>query len=145
MNGGRPGRRVAVWAVDLLDRWRGRGGDAMTAGGEPAPGDWLLTGTDRHGRPVRLVVKLDALARDDQGLVIGRRRQIADLVIADASVSRRHARLVRGDNGIAVIDLKSKRGTWADGTRLAPYAKPTPVAAGGSLRFGGVTLEVGRA
>ena len=109
------------------------------------PGDWLLTGTDRLGRPVRLVVKLGALGREDQGLVIGRSRQIADLVLGDASVSRRHARIVRLDGGIGVVDLKSKRGTWVGSTRLEPYAKPTRIEAGTFVQFGTVTLGAGRA
>jgi pSer/pThr/pTyr-binding forkhead associated (FHA) protein len=66
-------------------------------------------------------------------------------VLGDASVSRRHARLVRSGDGIAVVDLKSKRGTWVGSTRLEPYAKPTPIEAGMFVQFGTVTLEVVRA
>ncbi|MGE5147235.1 MAG: FHA domain-containing protein [Candidatus Eiseniibacteriota bacterium] len=112
---------------------------------EPEPGDWLLTGIDRRGAPIRLVVSLRRLGRDDQGLVIGRNRRIADLLLSDPGVSRRHARVVASGDGIALIDLKSKRGTWVGGTRLAPYAKPTAVEAGSMLRFGPVTLEARRA
>ena len=112
---------------------------------EARPGDWLLTGTDRQGRPIRLVVAQSALAREDQGAVIGRNRRIADVVLSDASVSRRHARLVRRDGGLAVIDLKSKRGTWVGGTRLKPYDAPTPLEADDVIRLGTVTLRVGRA
>lgn len=139
-------RQVMVQAVESYSHWlrRGEGGRRKPAGAAEA-GDWLLTGTDRLGRPIRLVVALRNLTRDDQGLVIGRSRQIADLVLGDASVSRRHARLVRSGDGIAVVDLKSKRGTWVGSTRLEPYAKPTPIEAGMFVQFGTVTLEVVRA
>ena len=60
-------------------------------------------------------------------------------------MSRRHARVVASGEGIALIDLKSKRGTWMGGERLAPYAKPVTIELGSTLRFGNVTLEVRQA
>ena len=139
-------RQVMVQAVESYSHWLRRGGgEARRGPGEAVPGDWLLTGTDRLGRPIRLVVAMRSLTRDDQGLVIGRSRQIADIVLSDPSVSRRHARVVRSESGIAVVDLKSKRGTWVGNIRLEPYAKPVPVEAGMFVQFGTVTLEVARA
>jgi hypothetical protein len=137
-----------VQAVESYSHWLRRGGGGTPAA-KPADtaeaGDWLLTGTDRLGRPIRLVVAMRHLTRDDQGLVIGRSRQIADLVLGDPSVSRRHARLVRSGAGFAVVDLKSKRGTWVGSARLEPYAKPVPVDEGTFVQFGTVTLAAARA
>jgi hypothetical protein len=141
-------RQVVAQAVESYSHWlrRSAGGEGRRpASGEAVPGDWLFTGTDRLGRPIRLVVAMRSLARDDQGLVIGRSRQIADVVLGDPSVSRRHARVVRSEGGIALVDLKSKRGTWVGSTRLEPYAKPMPVEPGTFLQFGTVTLEASRA
>lgn len=141
-------RQVMAQAVESYSHWlrrRGGGEARRLASGEAVAGDWLFTGTDRLGRPIRLVVAVRSLARDDQGLVIGRSRQIADLVLGDPSVSRRHARIVRHDGGIALVDLKSKRGTWVGSVRLEPYAKPAPIEADTFVQFGTVTLEVRRA
>ena len=44
-------------------------------------------------------------------------------------------RCASGD-GIALVDLKSKRGTWVGETRLAPYAKPAAIEAGTLVRLG---------
>lgn len=138
-------RQAFVRAVEsFFSRWLRRGGEPRVAA-EARPGDWLLAGTDRLGGSIRLVVAQSALVREDQGVVVGRSRQIADVVLVDASVSRRHARLVRLDGGLAVIDLKSKRGTWVGNRRLEPYDKPTPLAVGDLVRLGTVTLRVDRA
>ncbi|HEX7008187.1 MAG TPA: FHA domain-containing protein [Alphaproteobacteria bacterium] len=140
----RPRQAVVRTVKSYVSRWLRRGGEPR-AEAEVRPGDWLLTGTDRLGGPIRLVVAQSALAREDQGVVVGRSRQIADVVLVDATVSRRHARLVRQDGGLAVIDLKSKRGTWVGSRRLEPYDKPTPLEVGDLLRLGTVTLRVERA
>jgi predicted component of type VI protein secretion system len=45
-----------------------------------------------------------------------------DIVINDAEISRRHARLVRQDEGYVVEDLGSTNGTFVNGQRLTgPY------------------------
>jgi hypothetical protein len=139
-------RRTRLAILQFFARYRPwLAGPIAAAEVVPEPGDWLLTGVDRRGEPVRLVVSVRRLARDDQGLVIGRNRRIADLVIADPGVSRRHARVLSSSDGIALVDLKSKRGTWVGETRLPPYAKPVAIAAGSRVKLGTVTLEVRRA
>jgi FHA domain len=139
-------RRTRLAIIQAVGRYRtwlpGRGPKAEA---ELEAGDWLLTGIDRHGASIRLVAAMRRLRRDDQGLVIGRNRRIADLVLSDPGVSRRHARVIASGDGIALVDLKSKRGTWVGGTRLAPYAKPVAIEAGALVRLGTVTLEARRA
>ncbi|HYN21015.1 MAG TPA: GAF domain-containing protein [Thermoanaerobaculia bacterium] len=51
---------------------------------------------------------------DDRQTVVGRDPD-CDLVLDDDRVSRRHARLVRGEDGWTVADLGSKNGTLVDG------------------------------
>ena len=57
--------------------------------------------------------------------VVGR-EQGCDVVIADASVSRRHARLSRRGEQIVVEDLGSSNGTFINGLRLSAPAALTP-------------------
>ena len=54
--------------------------------------------------------------------------------------SRRHAKLVREDGGLFVLEeVGTANGTFVNGTRIAPGVK-TAVADGATLRFGGVSL-----
>ena len=62
-----------------------------------------------------------------------------DLVLADDSVSRTHARLEFILDGWRLTDLDSTNGTTVEGVRLAAGV-PTPLAYGSSVRFGGVDL-----
>ena len=51
------------------------------------------------------------------GLRLGREED-NDLVVADGSVSRHHARLVPGEGGWILEDLGSANGTWVDRERI---------------------------
>lgn len=63
-----------------------------------------------------------------------------ELVLADDSVSTRHARLAYEDGHWRLTDLDSTNGTFVEGVRLAPNV-PTPLAYGHSVRFGGVRMQ----
>ena len=63
-----------------------------------------------------------------------------DIVVADSSVSRRHARISRGDNGFVLEDLGSTNGTLLDG---APIDRER-VEGGDELTFGGVDARLVR-
>lgn len=45
------------------------------------------------------------------------RDQAADVIIADASLSRRHFVIEREGDGFQLRDLNSQNGTWVDGNR----------------------------
>ena len=60
-----------------------------------------------------------------------------DIVVADPNVSRRHARLVRSENGFVVEDLGSTNGTLLDG---APIERER-IESGDELTFGGVNAR----
>jgi pSer/pThr/pTyr-binding forkhead associated (FHA) protein len=68
--------------------------------------------------------------------VLGRDPDLA-VAIRDASVSRRHARILVAGASVRVEDLKSKNGTFVGGERVVDGALLTD---GDELRVGSVTL-----
>ncbi len=72
-------------------------------------------------------------------LVVGRGRD-AECVIEERSVSRRHARIHRGDS-LTVEDLGSHNGTYVGPHRLQPN-RPVPIEVDQVIRFGSTTAVV---
>ena len=130
-----PGRKAAPEATPA------GGGPGGTVGGETAE-SWILSGFDSGGHAVHLSLDRDHLALAARGLVIGRQQSLSDLVLEDASVSRRHARIVELEGGVGIVDLNSSNGTAVDGRRLAPYGEPMPLQAGATVEIGDVKLKV---
>ena len=58
------------------------------------------------------------LAPGDSGPVLIGRSRRCDFVVGDPSVSRRHALLIRNDDGWTVYDLGSTNGTRINGWRV---------------------------
>ena len=56
-------------------------------------------------------------------LVIGKKDEFADYVLEDETISRMHARFVREEDHILIIDLHSTNGTYVNGMRLEPDQK----------------------
>lgn len=105
---------------------------------------WCLEGVDGDGAEVRLFVAEDQVRARDYGVTLGRHPALAEIVVDDPSVSRRHARLSLREGALAVEDLNSLNGTRLDETALAPFAR-TPIREGQTLGLGRVTLVLGRA
>lgn len=105
---------------------------------EPGAERWALVVYGRDGGDV---VFIDAA--DDRGLVVGRAVP-ADLVLAEPSLSRQHARFTvdRASDTVVVVDLDSKNGTSLRGVRLTA---PTPLVVGDEVVLGEVTVRVERA
>ncbi len=150
----RPRERVVQVVESYTQMLRRKGGDRKAGGGGTetvggAGGEvdavpaWVLSGTDTEGRTVRLVIRDGDLDRGSEGLVIGRQKAQSDLVLADASVSRRHARIVRLGDGIGLEDLGSSNGTRIDGRKLAAN-DPAPLDPGANLEIGNVQLTLSR-
>lgn len=57
------------------------------------------------------------------------------------SISRRHAEILRTEDGYRLLDLGSANGTWINEVRIAAGV-PTPIQAGDVLRLGRVGLYV---
>ena len=68
--------------------------------------------------------------------VVGRE---GDLVIADATVSRQHARIIREGSTLKVTDLGSANGTYVDGVRIE---EETVLKPGATVYFGSVKLRL---
>lgn len=89
-----------------------------------------------QGGGCRLVWGAGEIALPEGENVLGRDRDLSGS-IPDASVSRRHARvLVRGETAV-LEDLGSKNGTWVAGRRVEA---PTPLQDGDAVRIGLVQL-----
>ena len=103
---------------------------------------WILSGFDSSGHAVHLSLDQHKLALSTRGLVIGRQQSLSDLMLEDSSVSRRHARIVKLQGGVGIVDLNSSNGTAVDGRRLAPYGEPMPLRTGATIEIGDVKLKV---
>ena len=69
-------------------------------------------------------------------------RESADVLLPDKTVSRQHARLEVGEDGIITVeDLSSTNGTQVGGDVLVPHV-PRTVQSGDRVRFGSVVTEL---
>jgi adenylate cyclase len=98
-------------------------------------------GTDSTNTKHAFEVTLEKLMGRAQGMVIGRAADQCDLVVAHATVSRRHARLSLAGEALQVEDLGSTNGTAVGGKALRA-GEPVVLHAGNKLRLGDVDLLV---
>jgi phosphoserine phosphatase RsbU/P len=84
--------------------------------------------------------RAEAVERDcvDGPLTIGRAAG-ADIVIADASLSRQHARLVRDAGSWVIEDLGARNGTYVNGQRIE---RRCPLAAGDEIQLGDTIVRI---
>lgn len=121
-------------AEDTSDAPGGEGGEQSTA----------VISTDeakKHGlaREVVEVVVEDGGTYPLEGRgpwSVGRSEE-SDIVVSDPNVSRRHARLIRSDNGFVVEDLGSTNGTLLDGSPI----ERERIESGDELTFGGINAR----
>lgn len=104
--------------------------------------DCLLEGTDANGAPLALRVSGRDLMKSANGVVFGRNPDMADTVIADDTVSRRHARIMVRDNRLYLEDLGSTGGTRINGETLDVDGGPANVATNDVIELGGVKLTL---
>ena len=62
----------------------------------------------------------------------------ADIVLDSLTVGRRHAVLIRGEDGYVIEDLMSRPGTFVNGARIK---EPVLLNNGDIIRMGSVTLS----
>ena len=84
--------------------------------------------------------RAEAVEREclDGPLTIGRAAG-ADIVIADASMSRQHARLVRDADSWVIEDLGARNGTYVNGLRIE---RRCPLAAGDQIQLGDTIVRI---
>jgi len=143
-------KRSTVQVIETYSQWiRRRGGSSNYAKPPPATlgpgGGWVLTGKDGNGEAVNIAISRheleDASQGSDKGIVVGRSKALCARVIADGSVSRRHARIVAVGKGLGVEDLNSSFGVTVNGKRVEPY-KAVSIPDGATVAFGDVKLKL---
>lgn len=92
-------------------------------------------------RPHRLLTPEGRLLAtlDKAVFSIGKKKEDADLVLDNPSVSRIHARIVREKTDVYLEDLNSTNGTYKNGLRMQPYEK-RKLEEGDEIRCGAVIL-----
>src|SRR5262249_21328452 len=98
------------------------------AGDAAGPAARPPAGFPRH----RLLWENREVAIADGETVLGRDAS-SDVVVADSSISRRHARIAVRRNGATLEDLESKNGTWLGEQRVT---SPVALASGDAFRLG---------
>lgn len=98
-------------------------------------------GSDLAGRQFAFELEFDRLMKGREGFVIGRDFDHCDAVLSHPTVSRRHARLVLGDNDLQIEDLGSTNGTSVDGAVVTAGARRS-LRAGATLKIGDIELAV---
>jgi DNA-binding winged helix-turn-helix (wHTH) protein len=88
----------------------------------------------------RLVWGTTVIMLADGESVLGR-DDGSDVVLADTTVSRRHARITIGDDGATLADLGSQNGTWVNEGRVT---EPVRLTNGDRIRLGRVLVTYRR-
>lgn len=128
----------------ILDRaYRDETRDDRAPDFAPVGDRWMLSGFDGEGHAVRLDFAA-ADAETGDGLIIGRSPAESDLILADTSVSRRHARLFGRGGRLFVEDAGSANGTRVDGRRLAED-EPAEITEGTDIELGETRLRLSQA
>ncbi|HEY3310849.1 MAG TPA: FHA domain-containing protein [Anaerolineales bacterium] len=82
---------------------------------------------------------------DEQSeLILGRKiddsvKNLINIGAYDVFVSRRHAKVVKSENGYEITDLGSSNGTWLEEQRLIPH-KSYPLQNGAQIRLGHIQV-----
>jgi hypothetical protein len=133
----RRSRRQLIRAVDVSSRFLTghslRLPSATRRGHLPR---WRIDGRTHDGKAVSIEID-----NDNDRVVVGRSRRLADVVVEDSSLSRRHARLRLRDHRLEIEDLNSNNGVYLNKRRIEKV-EPIPISAGDTLRLGNLHLVV---
>ncbi len=72
-------------------------------------------------------------------MILGRSADV-DIPVNDQQVSRRHAALLCGSDGVRLVDAGSANGTFLSGARL-PAQQPVPLSDGAQIRVGQTLIK----
>ncbi len=109
-------------------------------------GDLVLSGFDTKGNTLRVAISLADLEKGmccpEKGVILGRSSSLSDKIVNDPSVSRRHAKIVRTENGgLAIVDLNSAYGTKVNDDVVGAF-EACPLAVGDKVTMGAITLDL---
>lgn len=74
-------------------------------------------------------------------IIIGSNKTLADQIIPNVNVSRRHCQVTRMDRGFYIEDLGSLNGTYINNSRLAA-GRIQKIMPGDKIRIANVTLQL---
>ena len=103
--------------------------------------NWALSGEDDEGRAFEIQLSEAQLARHKYGLAIGRHKELCEIVVEHAGLSRRHARFLLMDGRLAMEDLNSANGSMVDGKVLKPF-QPQLLSDGSAVLLADIHLQV---
>jgi hypothetical protein len=98
----------------------------------------VLRGTDSEMRPIKILIDLEQ--NKNSPIYIGRDKAVSQMVIDDATVSRRHASLLWSVGELRLTDLNSTNGTSVDGSAIQKSA--VIIRHGQTIKLGKVILSV---
>ena len=101
----------------------------------------VLTGFDAVGKKLRIKVPTQSGSTGASGYVIGRHAALVDYAVEDASISRRHLRILVENEQCHVEDVNSTNGTRVNNTSLQAFV-PHPILQGDTILLGTVELRV---
>ncbi len=78
----------------------------------------------------------------ENGVILGRDANLANVLLEEASVSRAHAQMALNEHGLTVSDMGSTNGTLVNDIPLSPYDNYRAIQSGDTLTLGSVCLQV---
>jgi hypothetical protein len=102
-------------------------------------GDCRFEGRDSSGSPIAFFVLGKDLMQRESGLILGRNPDVAQVVIADDTVSRQHAQLFVKDEHLYIKDLGSTGGTRVNGVAISDEG--AALISGDQVEFGRASVE----
>jgi pSer/pThr/pTyr-binding forkhead associated (FHA) protein len=103
--------------------------------------NYIFSGSDSQGNPIGLKVLGSDLYKSQSGLLLGRNPNSVQLVVADETVSRVHAKLFIAADKLLIEDYGSTSGTIVDNVRIEP-SQNVEIQNGSSVQLGDVVLEL---
>jgi hypothetical protein len=107
----------------------------------PKGASWKLDGRTTTGKTFQIPISESMFATNSSRLVVGRSRDLCDLVVEDETVSRQHAEIRKNGSGFVVADRNSSNGTAVNGVFNRKPFEAVPFKPGDTLTIGDVKLD----
>ena len=107
----------------------------------PTSVSWQLVGRASTGKTFQLTLTGSMFDKNSKRLVLGRARDLCNLVVDDETVSRQHAQIRLTRSGFTVADRNSSNGTAVNGQFSRRPFEELPFKVGDTLTLGEVKLD----